>query len=472
MSFWATAIVAANRAVAAPTTAITSAAYDDDALSTGLMRHIRNTPAVTIVAAWISADTGVGPSIASGSHRYSGSCALLPHGTDEQQTARWPWRSLAPWLACCVVDADVAQRALAWKAKNIAIMKPQSPTRLVTNAFLPAVAALSRVVPERDQQVRARADALPPEERDEHVLAEHQHQHAEREQVEVQEELGELRVAVHVADRVEVDQRADAGDEQAHRDAQRIGEEREVDVQTSRRAPRRTPWRRAARSSAIFDEQVEEHADRDDERAAAHQRRQVAGLRIAEPAPEQQDQHEPGERQRRDQPDDVEHRLSPSTPRGRRRWRWAGGAGSATMMPRPTTTSAAATTSTKNTVVCPPMSPSCLLSATKLRLTALSISSTHMNMTSGLRRTSTPTVPIANSTAASTRYHVVVGERQRRSLIGVSGEAFGGAARQQHGADDGDDQQHRRELEGEHVVAEQVAASLRMLLSWSRRRRP
>ena len=30
-------------------------------------------------------------------------------------------------------------------ARNIAIMKPQSPTRLVMNAFLPAVAALSLV---------------------------------------------------------------------------------------------------------------------------------------------------------------------------------------------------------------------------------------------------------------------------------------------------------------------------------------
>ena len=42
------------------------------------MRTIRNTPAVTIVAAWISAETGVGPSIASGSQKYSGSWALLP----------------------------------------------------------------------------------------------------------------------------------------------------------------------------------------------------------------------------------------------------------------------------------------------------------------------------------------------------------------------------------------------------------
>ncbi len=31
------------------------------------------------------------------------------------------------------------------KARNMAIMTPQSPTRLVTNAFFPAVAALSRV---------------------------------------------------------------------------------------------------------------------------------------------------------------------------------------------------------------------------------------------------------------------------------------------------------------------------------------
>ena len=35
-------------------------------------------PAVTIVAAWIRAETGVGPSIASGSQTNSGICADLP----------------------------------------------------------------------------------------------------------------------------------------------------------------------------------------------------------------------------------------------------------------------------------------------------------------------------------------------------------------------------------------------------------
>ena len=35
-------------------------------------------PAVTIVAAWINAEIGVGPSIESGSQTCSGNCALLP----------------------------------------------------------------------------------------------------------------------------------------------------------------------------------------------------------------------------------------------------------------------------------------------------------------------------------------------------------------------------------------------------------
>ena len=69
ISFCATATVAAYSAVAAPTTAITVGAHSYDACRIGLIRVIKNTPDVTIVAAWINAETGVGPSIASGSQR-------------------------------------------------------------------------------------------------------------------------------------------------------------------------------------------------------------------------------------------------------------------------------------------------------------------------------------------------------------------------------------------------------------------
>ncbi|CDA20984.1 unknown [Bacteroides sp. CAG:144] len=44
----------------------------------GKRRATKNTPATTIVAAWIRADTGVGPSIASGNQICNGNIADLP----------------------------------------------------------------------------------------------------------------------------------------------------------------------------------------------------------------------------------------------------------------------------------------------------------------------------------------------------------------------------------------------------------
>jgi hypothetical protein len=77
MSSWATAMIAATNAVAAPmrTTVVWAAGA---ASKIGWARPTRNTPAVTMVAAWIRADTGVGPAMASGSQTYSGIWALLP----------------------------------------------------------------------------------------------------------------------------------------------------------------------------------------------------------------------------------------------------------------------------------------------------------------------------------------------------------------------------------------------------------
>ena len=65
ISFCNKPVVAAKNAVSAPTHVITInvvGAYSNS----GDDRNNRYTPAVTRVAAWIKADTGVGPSIASG----------------------------------------------------------------------------------------------------------------------------------------------------------------------------------------------------------------------------------------------------------------------------------------------------------------------------------------------------------------------------------------------------------------------
>ncbi len=57
--------------VTAPTIVTTSSPVGDRSKIASL-REIRYTPAVTMVAAWIRAETGVGPSIASGNQACSG----------------------------------------------------------------------------------------------------------------------------------------------------------------------------------------------------------------------------------------------------------------------------------------------------------------------------------------------------------------------------------------------------------------
>ena len=49
-----------------------------DSSNSGLMRDTMKMPAVTMVAAWINAEIGVGPSIESGSQTCNGNCADLP----------------------------------------------------------------------------------------------------------------------------------------------------------------------------------------------------------------------------------------------------------------------------------------------------------------------------------------------------------------------------------------------------------
>ena len=49
-----------------------------------------------------------------------------------------------PAVASTPLDPAYCSVPSAPKIRNIASMKPKSPTRLVTNAFLPAVAAVGR----------------------------------------------------------------------------------------------------------------------------------------------------------------------------------------------------------------------------------------------------------------------------------------------------------------------------------------
>src|SRR5450432_3376615 len=66
-----------KNAVVAPMIITVESAVSDSSNS-GDMRATMNMPAVTMVAAWISAEMGVGPSMESGSHTCRGTCADLP----------------------------------------------------------------------------------------------------------------------------------------------------------------------------------------------------------------------------------------------------------------------------------------------------------------------------------------------------------------------------------------------------------
>ena len=77
MSFCTMPIRPVQNAVVAPmnSTKLSAVSLSENS---GDMRATMKMPAVTMVAAWISAEIGVGPSIESGSHTCSGTCADLP----------------------------------------------------------------------------------------------------------------------------------------------------------------------------------------------------------------------------------------------------------------------------------------------------------------------------------------------------------------------------------------------------------
>ena len=73
-----------KKAVVAPMISTIESAVSDSSNS-GDIRATMKMPAVTMVAAWINAEIGVGPSIESGNHTCSGTWADLPMAPMKRQ---------------------------------------------------------------------------------------------------------------------------------------------------------------------------------------------------------------------------------------------------------------------------------------------------------------------------------------------------------------------------------------------------
>ncbi len=139
MSSWPSAHVPANRSVTRPTTVTTTRATPDSSNRTWV-RRTRYTPAVTIVAAWIRAETGVGPAIASGSQTWSGTWAdfpIAPAKSSRAMAVAAPLVSVAPAVPKTSSKSSVPNFATI-NARPISIAV--SPIRVVMNAFLAAFA--------------------------------------------------------------------------------------------------------------------------------------------------------------------------------------------------------------------------------------------------------------------------------------------------------------------------------------------
>ena len=124
MSHCVVPIVAAKKQVAAPTTVTTLSAIGA-ASNIGDRRQTMNTPAVTMVAAWISAETGVGPSIASGSQVCRPSCADLPMAPMNRRMHRTSMVGTRmprnPMVAPLIVGAAarISGIEVVWNTRNV-----------------------------------------------------------------------------------------------------------------------------------------------------------------------------------------------------------------------------------------------------------------------------------------------------------------------------------------------------------------
>src|SRR5262249_35868314 len=199
----------------------------------------------------------------------------------------------------------------------------------------------------------------------------------------------------------DVDQEADARDDEHHDRGDRVEPERDVGVERADRDPAVdgvVQDRRFAVESVEPRDGEQRHdecaADRSGPDDGGRAGRALADRRVPE-EPEGGQQHDPAQERFGGHHRSVVTSSAFTVARVRKSWR---------MMASPTAASAAATAITKKTITWPSTVSCARANVTNVRFTAFSMSSIDMKTTIRLRRTRTPTTPSAESTADSTRY--------------------------------------------------------------------
>ncbi len=174
-------------------------------------------PAVTMVAAWMSAETGVGPSMASGSQTWRGNWADLPKAPSMMQKGMY--LSMGPKVARNWVSCEFGEDGGEFDAAEVGVDEEDADGEAeVADAvgdegfFGGGDCGGARVVV-ADEEVGGESDAFPAEVEEDEVIAHDEEGHEEDEDGEVGEESPVAVVTFHVAGGVDEDEEADAGDE-------------------------------------------------------------------------------------------------------------------------------------------------------------------------------------------------------------------------------------------------------------------
>src|SRR3990172_1840067 len=255
MSLFTTAINAMKNAVTPPITSTTDSAVSDSSNS-GDMRATMKMPAVTMVAAWIRADIGVGPSMESGSHTCSGNCADLPMAPmnrpiqiTESSIQGLPGMTSMVACACdgpCATTAagasgpekgGVVEGEEIGEDERDAEQEPEVAHAVDQKRLQIRVYRGGPLEPEPDQQVRHQAHRLPAEEQLQEVVGHHQHQHGEREQRDIGEKTLVARIVGHVADGVDVHHERDETHHHHHQRGEAVDEKPDFEPRSARREP-------------------------------------------------------------------------------------------------------------------------------------------------------------------------------------------------------------------------------------------
>lgn len=180
----------------------------------------------------------------------------------------------------------------------------------MTKAFLAARRGVL-VLPEADQQVRRQADALPAQEEAHEVGREHEHQHRGDEEVEVAEEPAPPRVVLHVAHRVQVDERPDTGDQQQEERGQRVVEQVHADVHVAGLEPGPQVLAHLPVALIAAQQREEQHQAEQEGDGGGEESEPVAPAihRATGERPADEEHQRPERRQRDHQPQQREHAV-------------------------------------------------------------------------------------------------------------------------------------------------------------------